>query len=339
MNVFAPEAAEFAAKYTDLASPRLGAEVTFATDDFFADKARLIDSADPVFTADKYDDNGKWMDGWESRRKRGEGFDHCIVRLGLPGIIRAVDIDTSHFTGNFPPAASIDACHVNGEPSAETDWTEIVPAVTLAGNSHHVVAVANVETWSHLRLNIYPDGGVARLRVYGEVQCNWETRDANEIVDLAALVNGGRGVAASDQHYGSPSNILAPGRGINMGDGWETRRRREPGNDWAIIALGHPGVISKIEVDTAHFKGNFPDRCSIQAALVTGGTDASLIPQSMFWKTLLPEQKLSMDNIHDFTGEIENIGPVNHVRLNIIPDGGISRLRLFGKIGGGRHET
>lgn len=324
--------ASFLRKHVDLASPRLGAEVTFATDDFFADKSRLIDPAPAVFIADKYDENGKWMDGWESRRKRGEGYDYCIVRLGLPGIIHGVDIDTSHFTGNFPPSASIDACLVEDEPDPNTKWIEILPAVGLKGNSHHIHEVSDGRTWSHLRLNIYPDGGVARLRVYGQVQCNWDLRDPEELIDLAALVNGGRGIAASDQHYGTPSQILAPGRGINMGDGWETRRRREPGNDWALIALGHPGVISKIEVDTAHFKGNYPDRCSIQAAMVTGGTEESLVTQSMFWKTLLPEQKLEMDAIHSFEKEVVDIGPVSHVRLNIIPDGGISRLRLFGRL-------
>lgn len=332
MTLVSSDAAEFVTKYTNLASPRLGAEVTYATDDFFADKSRLIDPADPVFIDGKYDENGKWMDGWESRRKRGEGYDHCIVRLALPGILYGVNIDTSHFTGNYPPAASIDACFVDGEPNATTVWTEVVSSVTLQGNSHHLVAIKNEGTWSHLRLNIYPDGGVARLRVYGQVQCNWESRDKDEIIDLAALVNGGRGIVASDQHFGSPSNILAPGRGVDMGDGWETRRRREPGNDWAIVSLGHPGVISGIEVDTAHFKGNFPDSCSIQAAMVTAGTDESLVTQSMFWKTLLPEQKLSMDNIHKFSSEIQDIGPISHVRLNIIPDGGVSRLRLFGKL-------
>ncbi len=332
MKLLTPEEADFVTRYTDLAQPRLGAEVTFATDDFFAEKSRMVDAAEPVFIDDKYDDNGKWMDGWESRRKRGEGYDHCIVRLGLPGVIHGVNIDTSHFTGNYPPAASIDACSVEGEPDASTSWTEIVPSVSLGPDSHHLVAVDNDQTWSHLRLNIYPDGGVARLRVYGQINCNWDKRDPNEIVDLAALVNGGRGVTANNAHYGSPSNILAPGRGVNMGDGWETRRRREPGNDWAIIALGHPGLVSAIEVDTAHFKGNFPESCTLQAAMVTGGTEQSLITQSMFWKTLLPAQKLSMDAIHRFEDDVQDIGPISHVRLNIIPDGGISRLRLFGKI-------
>ena len=332
MNSATPPSVGFADRFIDLASPRLGTEVIFATDDFFADKSRLINPAPPVFIAEKYDDNGKWMDGWESRRKRGEGHDHCIIRFGLPGIVHGFNIDTSHFTGNFPPSASIDACLVDGDPDAKTAWTEILPAVTLKGDSQHLHAITDNRNWSHIRLNIYPDGGIARLRVYGEVQCNWEKRNPDELVDLAALVNGGRGFAASDQHYGSPTQILAPGRGINMGDGWETRRRREPGNDWALIALGHPGIISKIEVDTAHFKGNYPDRCSIQGALVAGGTEDSLVTQSMFWKMLLPEQKLEMDAIHPFEKEIIDIGPISHIRLNIIPDGGISRLRLFGRI-------
>jgi allantoicase len=332
MSLILEEEAAFVTNFINLAQTRLGAEVTYATDDFFADKARLIEPADPVFIDDKYDDNGKWMDGWESRRKRGEGYDFCIIRLGLPGVIHGVDIDTSHFTGNFPPAAGIEACNVVGEPGQDTPWQVIVPTLSLNGNSHHFVEVGSRETWSHLRLNIYPDGGVARLRVYGQVQCSWDNRDASEIIDLAALANGGRGVDANDSHYGHPSNILAPGRGVNMGDGWETRRRREPGNDWAIIQLGHSGIIENIEIDTAHFKGNFPDRCSIQAAQVDGGTDESLPTQSMFWKTLLPEQKLSADNIHKFSNEIKKIGAISHVRLNIIPDGGISRLRLFGRI-------
>ena len=332
MTILSAEDADFTATCIDLAQPALGSEVIFATDDFFADKSRLINPAEPVFITDKYDDNGKWMDGWESRRKRGEGYDHCIIRLGLPGRIEGFNIDTSHFTGNFPPAASIDACNISGDPDANTRWAEIVPSVTLGADSHHLVRSMNSETWTHLRLNIFPDGGVARLRVYGRVNCNWENHDPNEVVDLVSLLNGGRGVCANNSHYGNPSKLLVPGRGVDMGDGWETRRRREPGNDWAIFELGHAGILSSIEVDTAHFKGNYPDRCSIQGAYMSGGTDQSLITQSMFWKTLLPEQKLSMDAIHKFEDEVLDIGPVTHVRLNIFPDGGISRLRLFGKI-------
>lgn len=207
-----------------------------------------------------------------------------------------------------------------------------MPSTTLQGNSHHYVEASDARAFTHLRVNIYPDGGIARLRVYGQPQLDWAGASATEQFDLAAMENGGYVVAANNQHFGVASNLLLPGRGVNMGDGWETRRRREPGNDWAIIALAQPGVIRKIEVDTAFFKGNYPDRCSIQAAYVSGGTDSSLITQSMFWPVLLGEQKLQMDKQHYFEQDIASLGPVTHVRLNIIPDGGVSRLRLWGTL-------
>jgi allantoicase len=321
---------DFARLSVDLAQPRLGAAVLQATDEFFAPKERLIDPAAPVFIPEKYDDNGKWMDGWESRRRRGPGHDHCTLRLGRPGVIAGVDIDTTHFTGNYPPAAALEACRIAGDPDPATRWTEILPATSLTGNSHNFRPIGSEAVWSHLRLHIYPDGGVARLRVYGRVHCDWSRYRPRELVDLGALENGGRAIACNDRHYGSPQNLLAPGRGENMGDGWETRRRREPGNDWAIIALGRRGRIARVEVDTAHFKGNYPDRCSIQAADVEGGTEDSLVTQAMFWPILLAEQKLEMDRAHRFEAEIAPIGPVSHLRFNIIPDGGVSRLRLWG---------
>lgn len=320
----------FGASVVNLLDPRLGAEALFATDDFFAPKERMLDPEPAVFIPGKYDDNGKWMDGWESRRKRHEGYDYCICKLGLPGRISGFDIDTSHFTGNYPPAASIDACRVNGAPDAGTVWTTIVPATSLKGDSHHFVPVTDVGAFSHLRLNIYPDGGVARLRAYGRPAVDWQRLDRSQPVNLAAIELGAYAAGCSDQHYGTPMRLLYPGRGINMGDGWETRRRREPGNDWCIIALGGPGRVTKIEIDTAHFKGNYPDRCSIQGALVATSTDQSVITQSMFWRDLLPEQKMEMNKQHFYASEIADLGPISHVRLNVIPDGGVSRLRLWG---------
>lgn len=318
--------------WINLAQPVIGARPIFRTDEWFAPAERMLSPEAAVFIPGKFDDHGKWMDGWETRRRRGGGYDYCIIRLGLPGIVRGVDIDTSHFTGNYPPAASLDACHVEGDPNDSTQWTVIVPSVSLQGNTHHYVSVDDPGTWTHVRLNIYPDGGVARLRVYGQVQCNWDKRDAGERIDLCAVENGGRPIAWNDSHFGPPHPLLTPGRGVNMGDGWETRRRRDPGNDWIIIGLGHPGVVEEVLVDTAHFKGNYPDRCSIQGALVSGGTERSLITQSMFWPTLLPEQKLDADAIHTFKEPVQKIGAVSHVRFNIFPDGGVSRLRLYGKI-------
>jgi allantoicase len=308
-----------------LEQPRLGTRVTFASDEFFAAKERLIDPADPVFVEGKYDDHGKWMDGWESRRRRTPGHDYCILRLGVPGIVRGLDIDTRHFTGNYPPQASVDAC-VSDEDVPENGWAELVAKTDLGGNRQHFVAVQDERSWTHLRLNIYPDGGVARFRIYGEVQPADD--DEEGIVDLVALRHGGRALAASDEHYGSMHNLNLPGRGINMGDGWETARRRGPGNDWVILALGKPGVIRRAEIDTAHFKGNYPDRASLEVARFPSHAEAS--NDSEQWQTLLPETKLSMDQQHYFEAELEATGPVTHVRLCIYPDGGVSRLRLFG---------
>lgn len=314
-----------------LEQPRLGSRAVYATDEFFAPKERLIEPQDPVFIEGKFDDHGKWMDGWESRRKRTEGYDYCIIRLGIPGIVHGFDIDTSHFTGNYPPSASIDACVSDATvPDQHAEWHELLPAVDLQGDAHHLLAVENDAVFTHLRLNIYPDGGVARLRVYGEVRPEWGRADASELIDLFAIEHGGRAVLCSDQHYGSKHNLNLAGRGANMGDGWETARRRTAGNDWAILRLGHPGRIEKVEIDTAHFKGNYPDRAELRAALVDDEGD--LESASAKWPVLLPESKLDMDKQHYFADTLQDVGVVSHVRLNIFPDGGVSRVRLYGKI-------
>ncbi|MNO83900.1 allantoicase [compost metagenome] len=320
-------------KYVNLADDRLGSKVISVTDEWFAAASRMLQASAPVWKEGVFDDNGKWMDGWESRRKRFEGYDYAVIRLGVPGSIKGVDIDTSFFTGNFPPSASLDGCFVaEGDPTDDTQWTEVLSAVELQGNSHHYHAIADDRAYTHLRLNIYPDGGVARLRVYGIPFRDWASQNPNEQVDLAAALNGGRALACSDEHFGRMSNILNPGRGVNMGDGWETGRRRTPGNDWVIVALGHAGIVEKIVVDTLHFKGNYPESCSIQGAFVKGGTDGQIETQSLYWRELLPSQKLQMHEEHTFVEQIRELGPITHVRLNIFPDGGVSRLRLFGKV-------
>ncbi|NMG46296.1 allantoicase [Aromatoleum toluvorans] len=336
-TVIAPPAdlPEWARRSVDLANPRLGAKALYATDDFFAEVARMLNPEPAQFVPGKFDTNGKWMDGWESRRKRVAGHDWALVKLGCKGRIRGFDVDTSHFTGNYPPAVSIDATVSESddvEALKTATWTQILPATPLGPNSHHILESVSDAVWTHLRVNIFPDGGIARLRVYGQPVGKLESASPDAIVDLVALENGGRPVSWNDASFGSSvTTLLLPGRGMNMGDGWETRRRREPGNDWCVLELGAPGIIEKIEVDTAFFKGNYPDRCSVQAAFVEGGTDRSATTQSMFWPILLPEQKLSMDAVHTFT-DLASLGPVTHVRFNIFPDGGVSRLRLWGRV-------
>jgi len=323
---------DFTDRFIDLTQPRLGAEVIAATDDFFAPKNRLIDPAPPIFIPDKYDDHGKWMDGWESRRKRIPGHDFCVVKL-CPGVIHGLDIDTSFFTGNYPPFASIEACHSLKTPDDSTQWVELLPRVALEGDSHHYHPISDERTWTHLRLHIYPDGGVARLRVYGVAHHDWASRARSEWADLAAMQTGGRALACNDMHYGHMSNLIAPGHGLNMGDGWETRRRREPGNDWVILKLGIAGTIRMIEVDTAFFKGNYPAQCSLHGALLTDVIDEDIPASDDFWKPILPPVDLGPDQMKIFEKELIDAGMVSHVRLDIYPDGGVSRLRLFGEWG------
>ncbi|WP_374513447.1 allantoicase [Niveibacterium sp.] len=326
-----PEAPDFTRHYTNLADPRLGAEAIACSDDFFAEMSRMLSPDEPVFIPGKYDAHGKWMDGWESRRKREPGNDWCVVRLARAARIAGVDIDTRHFTGNYPPGASLEACFCKaGDPAADAVWTPLLPTVALQGNAHHYHAISSDAAWTHMRLSIYPDGGIARLRVYGRPAT---AHAPGSEIDLAAAINGAWVIATNNEHFGRAATLLLPGRGVNMGDGWETRRRREPGNDWCVIALAAPGIIERVEVDTAHFKGNYPDACSLQAACMTGGTEQTLITQSMFWPELLAPQKLQMDAVMGFDN-LAKLSAVTHVRFNIYPDGGVSRLRLFGKVVG-----
>lgn len=314
-------------EWVRLEQPRLGSGVTYANDEFFGARERLIAPTDPVFVPEKYDAHGKWMDGWETRRRRQPGHDYCIIKLGIRGRLHGVEIDTRYFTGNFPSQASIDAC-VSDEDVPTGDWTEILGKVTLSGDSRHYFDIASDSSWTHVRFNIYPDGGVARLRLYGEIRPDPATLTG--VVDLVAVENGGRPIACSDEHFGSMQNLNVPGRGVNMGDGWETARRRGPGHDWVVLALGHPGVVEAVEIDTAYFKGNYPDRVSLEAGLFehlpAGDMDA------LAWQMLLPETPLEADKLHRFDEQVLRIGTVNHVRLSIFPDGGVSRVRLYGHV-------
>ncbi|WP_099867390.1 allantoicase [Pararhizobium haloflavum] len=329
------DAPDFVAHGINLASAGLGAEAVYATDEFFAPLSRMLSDAPAVFIADKYDDNGKWMDGWESRRKRGPGHDFSIVKLAVPGRILGFDVDTSHFIGNYPPACRIEAARVAGTPDEATEWVELVPQRPLGPGAHHYFAATSDAIWTHVRLHIHPDGGVARLRVYGEPELD-RSAAGDRVVDLASSLAGGRIVAFSDAHFGDYRRLLAPGRGLDMGDGWETRRRRQPGNDWIIVRLAARGLVESVLVDTAHYKGNYPHACSIQAAdlgAMTGGLNDMVINSSMFWDEILPQQMLAADTVHEFAADkVISSAPVTHVRLNIYPDGGVSRLRINGRL-------
>jgi allantoicase len=322
----------------DLASERLGGAVLFANDDFFAPKENLLKPTAPIFVEGKYTDLGKWMDGWESRRRRTPGFDWCIIRLGLPGIVRGVVVDTSHFKGNYPKQCSLEAGTIDGLPTTEqltsdsVSWTEILPQSNLHGDSLNPFAIKSDQQWTHLRFKIYPDGGVARLRVYGEVAPNWNRlRQIAGEIDLAAVENGGLVLSCSDMFFGHRHNLIMPGRAANMSDGWETKRRRGPGHDWTIIKLGAPGQIRRLEIDTSWFKGNFPDTCSLESCNAPGAPIERLQDPEFVWEALLARTKLQAHTRH-FFDEVMDVGLTSHVRFNIFPDGGVSRLRVYGRI-------
>lgn len=318
-------------RLVNLADARLGAKAIFVTDDWFADVNRMLSPTAPVWKEGVFDDAGKWMDGWESRRKRFEGYDYAVVRLGAPGSIDVIELSTTFFTGNYPPSASVDVCYSpDQDPTENTEWTALLEAVELQGDSEHFFEISDERPWTHARLNIFPDGGIARFRTYGKPHIDWSQIDKTESIDLVAALNGGVALACNDEHFGTMGNLNNPGRGVNMGDGWETARRRVPGNDWVILALGCPGNVEKIEIDTAHFKGNFPDSCDLQAAYVKGGSADQIATQSLYWRTLMPNQKLAADSIQTFDVD-PDFGTVTHVKLNIHPDGGVSRIRVHGK--------
>jgi allantoicase len=326
-------------EYIDLAAERLGGRVLAANDEFFAPKENLLKAAAPVWIADKYTDLGKWMDGWETRRRRTPGYDWCIVKLGLPGVIHGAVVDTAYFKGNFPEQCELEACALDGDPSLArlddhaTKWFSLLPKSPLAGDSKNPFPISPSNRITHLRFKIYPDGGVARLRVHGEVVPDWQalSRAGGEI-DLAAVDHGGWVIVSSDMFFGSRNNLIQPGRSTGMHDGWETRRRRGPGHDWCIVRLGAPGSVTRVEVDTSYFKGNFPESCSLEVCAAPRGLVDPDALGDLPWKEILTRTKLQADSRHVYEKELLDSGEVTHARFHIYPDGGVARLRIFGAL-------
>lgn len=303
----------------DLASRRVGGGVVWANDELFAERENLIKPAKPEYQPWSFGHKGQIYDGWETRRRREPGVDQAIVRLGMPGVISGVIVDTAFFTGNFPPFASVEALAVDGYPSpaelSSMDWTTLVAKSPLAGDAENFFDVSSARRWTHARLTIHPDGGVARFRVHGVPVGDPRLLDLGAL-DLAALENGARVTGASNMFYSSPSNLIAPGFAAVMGEGWETARRRDEGNDWVMIALAGTGVPRLAELDTSHFKGNAPGWASLSGSL-----------DGRSWFEVLPRTRLQPDTRHRFPVAAREL---RHLRLDIYPDGGMARLRLYG---------
>ena len=315
----------------DLAQSRLGSKIVYKTDEFFAPAKRVISPWPPIFKEGVFDKHGKWMDGWETRRKRTKGHDYLILKFGKPGEINKVDIDTSYFSGNHPNQISLQACLSSKKiPSKKTKWITIIKKSHTKANSHHFFNVKNKSLFTHVKLNIFPDGGVARIRIYGTMKS--KKKIGKNILNLTSVLNGAVPIACNNEHFGRAENILAPGTGRNMGDGWETRRSRGKNFDWIIIKCAAAGKINKIQIDTHHFKGNYPDKCSVQAAYLNNKISVTNIAKkSKGWNLLLNKVKLHAHKKHNFKNKLMKNKKVNYIRINIFPDGGISRIRVFGK--------
>ena len=314
----------------DLAQPRLGTKVIYKTDDFFASANRIISPTEPVFKVGVFDKHGKWMDGWESRRKRTAGHDFIIIKLGKPGTIKKVDVDTSHFNGNQPAMISIEGANSNSNKINQLKWQPLLSKKKTKANSHHYFTVNSDKVFTHIKFNIFPDGGVARLRLYGSIAKSNKLK--NKKINLASLLDGSSVIACNNEHFGKAENILAPGKAKNMGDGWETRRRRGKGFDWLILNSLDGKEIDKIEISTHHFKGNFPSHCSLQAAYLPNSKNSKqIVKSSNTWKYLLKDAKLSANKVHVFKNNLMKKDKINFIKINIFPDGGISRFRIYGK--------
>ncbi len=322
----------------DLASELVGGKALDTSDDYFAEVSNLLKPGRGVFIADKFTERGKWMDGWESRRKREQGYDWAIIKLGLPGEVRAFDIDTNHFLGNHAPYASVEGAYAPGadvEHLKRASWTKLLSQHPLRPGSQNLFVAEQFAKCTHIRLNIFPDGGVARFRVMGMVEPTWRPPNPDcgarsHEVDLAALENGGMPLACSDSFFSPMSNLILAAAPANMGQGWESRRRRAPGHDWVIIRLGAPGAIRFVDVDTKFFKGNFPHHVNLEAISAPGAEVVDLVNHPD-WKQVLGDVELGADASHRYRSEIQPVGPATHVRLNIFPDGGVARLRVWGE--------
>jgi len=315
---------------TDLASRELGGSVVFANDEFFAEKENLIKAGPPVHAAEEFGHKGKVYDGWETRRRREPGHDHAIVRLGCPGIVHGVVVDTAFFRGNYPPEISVEAACAAGYPSAaelaEISWHPLVARAAALGDTVNRYPVGDRHRWTHVRLSIYPDGGVARLRVHGDVVP--DPAFMTGTIDLAAIENGGTVIGCSDAFYSPPAHLIMPGLSRVMSDGWENARRRGPGNDYVELRLGAAGRIRHVEVDTSYYVGNAPGWIRLTAAGPAGPDAAE--PAAREWRELVPRTRVQPDTRHRFV--VDDPGEVEFLRLDVIPDGGIARLRVYGEV-------
>ncbi|KAA1474226.1 allantoicase [Dentipellis sp. KUC8613] len=316
---------------TELSSVAIGGQIVSVSDEFFAEAFHLLLVEPAPSLKGQFGPKGALYSGWETRR-HNPSYDWAIIKLGTTGTIIGFDIDTTHFNGNEAPQVSVQALKLpddeNSPGPEDSRWIEILPKADLGPSSRHLFKIPETDGVNYVKLNMYPDGGIARFRVYGHVV---PLHPAVGEFDVAHVFAGGRVVFTSDQHFGVGSNLILPGRGKDMGDGWETKRSRQPGHkDWVIIKLGTPSLLSHVVIDTAHFKGNFPQYCELHAINSTSDRGASTSAADE-WTLVLSETNLGPHREHGLRLENVDDKVFTHVRLTIHPDGGVKRVRVIGR--------
>lgn len=327
-------------RIVDLINKALGSRILAFSDEWFAAAENLTTPSPPIRKPGVFTYAGAWYDGWETRRHNPEPFDWVVIRLGVAsGRVKGVEIDTAFFNGNQAPEVAVQGCFISDDREKEVkskdfaEWETILPKQECGPSRRHgwLLGKMTSKAYTHVRLQMFPDGGIARFRLFGEV-VPVLPQNLEAVFDLAATVNGGVAVSCSDQHFGTKDNLLLPGRGKDMGDGWETKRSRGEHIDWAIIKLGLPGVIEKLVVDTAHFRGNFPQKVQVFAA---PAADKAPSHEDSVWTEILSPQRAGPDREHGYGSDVlKEVGKTyGFVKLVIIPDGGVKRIRVLGKRG------
>ncbi|KAF2747039.1 Allantoicase [Sporormia fimetaria CBS 119925] len=328
----------FKSKYTDLISAPLGSRVLAFSDEWFAEASNLITPTPPIRKPGYFVHSGAWYDGWETRRHNQEPFDWVIIKLGVAsGKVAGVEIDTAHFNGNHAPEIAVQGTFATSEADEEkikskdyAGWETILDKQECGPNQRQAWMLERIteKAYTHVRLLMYPDGGIARFRLYGNAVPVFP-QDVSEVFELSATVMGGVATSCSDQHFGTKDNLLLPNRGINMGDGWETKRTRGEHVDWVIVRLGAKGEIDHVVVDTLHFRGNYPQKVQVFA----GDFEKEPRHDESGWVEILEPQKSGPDLEKVYKEELKEVKgrKYGYAKLVIIPDGGVSRFRVFGR--------
>ena len=300
----------------DLASDRLRGYVLASSDQACTSHVGLLGSNAPNSEG-----------GWRTRRRRDTGHDWAILRLGVPGILESLELETDD---DRPTHILLEGCSAPHTCPVDKlkDWETLVSKSVLEDSSSHRFAITSGKRYTHLRLSIFPDGSITRLRALGHPVPAWMAPGGAPpgSLDLAAVANGAELNDWSDSRSGVPTSLIYPGSRSDKTPGWTTRRRRQSGHEWVTIRLGAAGRVVGVTFDTEGLEGDIPAKVSLE------GSSAEKVPAEGEWQGVLPAVPALPNTEHHFSAEVEDNSDIRWVRLKLHPDGGMTRLRVWGEL-------